>query len=82
MNLLIHHSIKPQQADGVLNPMWINIEDVQNVAQKTFGRDLNQKELDVVENKLGDYIPWYEFIETTIDNHLSLEKTGDMFDEE
>ncbi len=60
----------------------INIEDVQNVAQKTFGRNLNQKELDVVENKLGDYIPWYEFIETTIGNHLNLEKTGDMFDEE
>jgi hypothetical protein len=60
----------------------INIEDVQNVAQKTFGRILNQKELDIVENKLGDYIPWYEFIETTIDNHLKLDKVLDMIDDE
>jgi hypothetical protein len=60
----------------------INIEDVQNVAQKSFGRVLNQQELDVVENKLGDYIPWFEFIETAIDNHLNLEKVGDVFDDE
>ena len=60
----------------------INIEDVQKIAKKTYGRALNQKELDIVENKLGDYIPWYEFIETTIGNHLNLEKSGDVFDDE
>ena len=28
MNLLIHNSIKPQQADGVLNPMWIKSKNI------------------------------------------------------
>lgn len=60
----------------------LNIEDIQNVAQRSFGRILNEQELTIVENKLGDYIPWYEFIEATIDNHLNLEKIGDMFDDE
>ena len=60
----------------------INIEDIQNVARKSFGRILNQQELTIVENKIGDYIPWYEFVEATIDNHLTLEKVGDMFDDE
>lgn len=60
----------------------INIEDVQNVAQNVFGRTLNEKELEIIENKLGDYIPWYEFIESAIEIQLSLERKGSMFDDE
>jgi hypothetical protein len=60
----------------------INIEDVQNVAQRAFVRILNQRELETVENKIGDYIPWYDFIETTIENHLNIQKIGSMFDDE
>lgn len=34
----------------------INIEDVQNVAEEELGRELSEKELEIVEDKLGKYI--------------------------
>ncbi|MCE8427505.1 MAG: hypothetical protein J5U19_03830 [Candidatus Methanoperedens sp.] len=34
----------------------INIEDVQNVAEQEIGRKLTEKEVKVIENKIGDYI--------------------------
>jgi len=40
----------------------INIEDVQNVAEQEFERKLTAKELRLVEDKVGDYINWYEAI--------------------
>jgi len=44
----------------------INIEDVQNVAEKEFDRELSKKELKIVEDKIGDYIDWHGAIEMTI----------------
>ncbi len=44
----------------------INAEDIQTVAVKEFGRALTEKELSVVEEKLGDCIKWYEAIEMAI----------------
>ena len=40
----------------------INIEDVQNVAEQELERKLTAKELRLVEDKVGDYINWYEAI--------------------
>ncbi len=40
----------------------INIEDIQNVAEQELERKLTAKELRLVEDKVGDYINWYEAI--------------------
>ncbi|MFN3533224.1 MAG: hypothetical protein ACK41Q_12060 [Candidatus Brocadia sp.] len=40
----------------------INIEDVQSVAEQELGRKLTAEELKLVEDKLGDYVGWYEAI--------------------
>jgi len=40
----------------------INIEDIQNVAEQELERQLTEKELRLVEDKVGDYINWYEAI--------------------
>jgi hypothetical protein len=48
----------------------INIEDVQNVAEKEHGRKLTKKELEIIEDKLGDYIDWYGAIEFAIRNEI------------
>lgn len=45
----------------------INIEDVQNVAEQELDRKLTTKELKLVEDKVGDYINWYEAILNAID---------------
>ncbi|MBI5213033.1 MAG: hypothetical protein HY957_06630 [Nitrospirae bacterium] len=47
----------------------INIEDVQNVAEEELGRKLNNKELKIIEDKIGDCIDWYESILFTITNN-------------
>lgn len=48
----------------------LNIEDVQNVATEELGRELNKKELKIIENKIGDYIDWYESINMAITDNL------------
>lgn len=44
----------------------VNIEDIQNVAEQELGRELTKEELKLVEDKLGDYVGWYEAILNTI----------------
>lgn len=53
----------------------INSEDVQNVAEQEFGRKLTEKELKVIQNKIGDYIDWYEAINTAITNNIAIIRT-------
>lgn len=48
----------------------LNIEDVQNVAEEEFERELTKKELKIVEDKIGDYIDWYSAIDFTIRNEV------------
>jgi hypothetical protein len=48
----------------------INIEDVHNVAKEKLSRKLSQKELKIIEDKLGDYIDWYQAIDFCINDHL------------
>lgn len=55
----------------------INIEDVQKVAEEELGRELTEKELKIVEDKVGDYIDWYSAIDMTIQNEiLNLDKNA------
>jgi hypothetical protein len=46
------------------------IEDIQTVAQEEYGRKLSANELVAIEEKLGDYIPWYDMIDSVINNYL------------
>jgi hypothetical protein len=48
----------------------INIEDVQNVAEEELGRKLSKKELEIIEDKIGDYIDWYSAIDFAIQNEV------------
>jgi len=48
----------------------INIEDVQNVAEEEFERELSKEELKIVEDNIGDYIDWHGAIEMTIRNKV------------
>jgi len=54
----------------------INVEDIQTVALKQFGKELNNEEIKLVENKIGDYINWFETIIYTITNTLNLKEIG------
>lgn len=48
----------------------INVEDVQNVAEEELGRKLSKKELEIIEDKIGDYIDWYGAINITVKNEI------------
>lgn len=68
----------------MINPLKIiysiNIEDVQNVAEQELGRKLTEKELKVIQHKIGDYIDWYEVINSAIigniPTHITTRKKG------
>jgi hypothetical protein len=44
----------------------INVDDLQNVADQELDRELTDKEIEFVENRLGDYIDRYEAIASAI----------------
>ncbi len=44
----------------------INVQDVQDVAQREFDRELTDKEMRSVAAKLGEYIDWYESVNTAV----------------
>ncbi len=50
----------------------LNTEDVQNVAEQELGRKLREKELKIVEDKIGDYIDWFEAINMTIIDNITI----------
>jgi len=53
----------------------LNIEDVQNVAEEELERALTKKELKIVEDKLGDYIDWYEAISLALDDAVKSQES-------
>lgn len=53
----------------------INIEDVQSVAEQELERELGEKELKIIENKIGDYIDWYEAINMAIIDNIVTRRT-------
>jgi hypothetical protein len=44
----------------------LNVEDIQYVASEKLGRVLTVKEVEIVEGKLGEAIPWHDIIESLI----------------
>lgn len=40
----------------------INIEDIQTVAEEELDRKLAETELKIINDKIGDYIDWYNAI--------------------
>jgi hypothetical protein len=48
----------------------LNIEDIQNVAEQELDRELTPKEVKLVAEKVGDYIPWYSAISLAINEKI------------
>jgi hypothetical protein len=48
----------------------LTVEDLQNVANDELSRDLTEEEVRLLEDKIGDYIDWYEIISVAISNHI------------
>ena len=46
----------------------INIKDVKDVAQREFDIELSEHDLIKIENKIGDYIDWYQAIVDVIND--------------
>ncbi|MEI7484093.1 MAG: hypothetical protein WCK13_05225 [Ignavibacteriota bacterium] len=49
----------------------LTIEDLQNVSNKELDRDLTEVEIKLLEEKIGDFIDWYEIIRNTIIQNIS-----------
>ncbi|MFQ3599464.1 MAG: hypothetical protein SNJ55_10430 [Chloroherpetonaceae bacterium] len=48
----------------------LTVEDLQNVANEELNRDLTEEEIKLLEDKIGDYIDWYEIISSAISNNI------------
>ncbi len=44
----------------------LNVEDLQRVANDELSRDLTIDEVKIIEDKIGDYIPWYDTIASVV----------------
>lgn len=60
----------------------INIEDIQNVAEEEYGRALTSAELNIIENKIGEYFEWYDTIDMLIFDELNLPHRDEDISEE
>lgn len=49
----------------------LTVEDLQNVADDTLGRFLTVNEIKLVEEKIGDYINWYDAIHNAIIQNIN-----------
>ena len=52
----------------------INVQDVQDVAQREFDRELNGKEMESVAAKLGESIDWYEAVISAVEQTIQKSK--------
>jgi len=46
----------------------INVEDLQTVAEQELDRELSDDEIEIIENRLGNYIDWYGTIALALNN--------------
>lgn len=44
----------------------LSVEDIQTVAEEELERKLTDKEIEIVADKVGDYVPWYDAINYAI----------------
>ena len=52
----------------VLADLQVNVEDLQTVAREELFRDLSPKEIEMVEDKIGDYFDWHGAIAAAIED--------------
>lgn len=58
---------------------WIDVNDIQEIAQQDLNRELNDEELKKVIDKMGDYINWTDGISYAIDElELKEAEEGDV----
>lgn len=48
----------------------IKVADLQEVAREELDRELSEEEIRIVEDRLGDYINWFEAVAFTIADKL------------
>ncbi len=46
---------------------YLTIEDIQEVADQELDRELTPEEIKLVQDRVGDYISWYDAIALAID---------------
>ena len=46
----------------------INVDDIQNVADQELDRELTDKEIEFIENRLDNFIDWYGAIASAIND--------------
>lgn len=51
---------------------WISKGDIQEIMHKEWGRDLSEREMAAVADKIGDYIPWHEATLSAIEDVIAL----------
>jgi hypothetical protein len=56
----------------------LTIEDVQNVANEEYGRDLSEEEVQKLIDPIAERIGWYEAIDDAIQNVLNLEASDEQ----
>jgi hypothetical protein len=54
----------------------INVQDVQDVAQREFDRELNDKEIGSVAARLGECMDWYEAVISAITQVIRKSEAG------
>jgi len=57
----------------------INVADIQEVANQVLERRLSKEEIALVEESVGDYIDWFQAIENSICEHVTLPLSGRRF---
>lgn len=48
----------------------LSIQDLQTVAKEELGRELSKEEVELIQEKIGDYIDWQGAISNAINNNL------------
>ena len=56
----------------------LNVEDLQHVANDELVRDLDAEEIKRVEDRIGEYISWYETIALAINDVIDSEDEEEL----
>lgn len=48
----------------------LTVEDLQNVANDVLERELTENEINLLEEKIADYIDWYDVIHSAIIHNI------------
>ena len=53
---------------------YISVSDIQEVAEEELDRELSLEEIKLVQDRVGDYISWYDAILLTINDLIAKSK--------